>query len=183
MSDDTKVETPVEKPVVPAADAKADAVDVTKLSTKDVKWHARYKEEQSKLESEKAANATEKKLLADKIAATKKEKSVLSTKLIDAELKAHAVAAGLTDMDFIQLVDKTGVKLNEETGAVEGVDAAIEAFKTKKPGLFAQPKNNSSSKNASFGGGNPGDTDIPSKSAHDMTKDEWSETKRQYGLN
>jgi hypothetical protein len=65
--------------------------------------------------------------------------AALSTKLrnktIDAELRAAAATAGMTDFDLLPLVSKQGVTCDDE-GNVVGVQAAIDEFKTRKPEFF-----------------------------------------------
>lgn len=54
----------------------------------------------------------------------------------DAELKAAAVAAGLTDVDLLPLIDRRLVKIDSATGAITGIPEAIATFKTSKPTYF-----------------------------------------------
>lgn len=57
------------------------------------------------------------------------------TRLIDAELKAAAVQAGLTDTDLLPLIDKRAVRYNPD-GTISGVTEAIAEAKTRKPDWF-----------------------------------------------
>jgi hypothetical protein len=59
----------------------------------------------------------------------------LQTKLIDAEIKAEAAAAGLVDMDLLPLIDKATIKF-DDAGAIIGVKEAIDAKKAAKPDWF-----------------------------------------------
>lgn len=54
---------------------------------------------------------------------------------IDAELRAAASASGLADMDLLPLMDRAGVTCDDD-GNVAGVQAAIDAFKVRKPEYF-----------------------------------------------
>jgi hypothetical protein len=54
---------------------------------------------------------------------------------MDAELKAAAVSAGLRDPDLLPLIDRAGVTIDDD-GNVAGVEAAVTAFKAKKPEYF-----------------------------------------------
>ncbi len=54
---------------------------------------------------------------------------------VEAELKAAAAIAGLRDADLLPLIDRTGVAIDDD-GNVTGVDAAVTAFKAKKPEYF-----------------------------------------------
>lgn len=55
-------------------------------------------------------------------------------RLVMAELKAHALDAGILDLDVVKLIPKDSVKLTDD--GVEGAKEAIEAFKAAKPSLF-----------------------------------------------
>jgi len=59
----------------------------------------------------------------------------LKNKTIDAELRAAAATAGLTDFDLLPLVNRSGVTVDDD-GNVAGVQAAIDDFKTRKPEYF-----------------------------------------------
>jgi hypothetical protein len=59
----------------------------------------------------------------------------IKQRAVDAELKAAAVAAGLRDPDLLLLIDRAGVAIDDD-GNVTGVEAAVTAFKTKKPEYF-----------------------------------------------
>jgi hypothetical protein len=54
---------------------------------------------------------------------------------MDAELKAAAVTAGLRDADLLPLIDRAGIAIDDD-GNVTGVQAAVDAFKAKKPEFF-----------------------------------------------
>ncbi len=64
-------------------------------------------------------------------------------RIIQAELKTHALQAGLIDVDDLKLADLSSVKLND-AGCVEGAQQLLEALKAAKPYLFA-PEGKSSS--------------------------------------
>jgi hypothetical protein len=57
---------------------------------------------------------------------------------MDAELKAAAVTAGLRDPDLLPLIDRAGITIDDD-GNVTGVQAAVDAFKAKKPEFFQAP--------------------------------------------
>ncbi len=59
----------------------------------------------------------------------------LQERLVGAEIKAAAAGAGLVDMDLLPLLDKTGIKLDDNNNVV-GVTEAFEALKGKKPEWF-----------------------------------------------
>jgi hypothetical protein len=57
-------------------------------------------------------------------------------RIIRAELKAHAIRAGIVDLDALKLMDTAGLSL-DEAGEVEGAEAALAKFKDAKPHFFA----------------------------------------------
>lgn len=72
------------------------------------------------------------------------ERNASNRRIINAEVKAVAVALGIQDADAIKLVDISALKVDEATGEVVGVTELIEAFKTAKPYLFKEPPVSSS---------------------------------------
>jgi hypothetical protein len=65
-------------------------------------------------------------------------------RLIQAELKAEAVRAGMVDLDGLRFIDAPALKLNER-GEVEGGAAVMQALRKNKPWLFNGPASSSSS--------------------------------------
>jgi hypothetical protein len=65
-------------------------------------------------------------------------------RIIRAELKAHAIRAGIVDLDALKLMDTGGLSLNE-AGDVEGADLALARFKEAKPHFFAGAGSSTSS--------------------------------------
>lgn len=149
--------------------------DVTKLSDKDIKWRARYKLAKEESETLKAKIDSEKAELNTKLVNTTKERQVYESKFIDAELKAHAISAGITDIELVQLIDKTNVKLDEQ-GNLQGVKEAIAEFKTKKPHFFGSEKKMNTSSGAKF----PEDTKPVPVDARKMSKEDWNKNKSSY---
>jgi hypothetical protein len=68
----------------------------------------------------------------EKVSAAEK---AANDKLLRSELKAHALKAGLVDLDGLKLADLSSVKLNDK-GEVEGADKLFTDLKTAKPYLF-----------------------------------------------
>lgn len=66
------------------------------------------------------------------------------SRLIQAELKAEAVRAGMVDLDGLKLLDITDAKVNER-GEVEGAAALLAGLKRAKPWLFGRSSSSSSS--------------------------------------
>lgn len=60
-------------------------------------------------------------------------------RIIRSELKAHAVAAGIVDLDGLKLIDTKDIKV-DENGEVVGAEEAIKALKEKKTYLFVEHK-------------------------------------------
>lgn len=116
----------------------AEAKEVSKLSDAEIKWRVKYKQSKQELEEQKLQNEKQKKEVYEKVANAERTTKMLEDKLLDAELKAHAVAAGLKDLDFVQLIDKSGVKVVE--GKIEGIEKAVADFKSRKPDLFGSNK-------------------------------------------
>jgi len=89
----------------------------------------------------------------------------LRERLVRAELKAHAVRAGMVDLDGLKLVDTSGLVLNEQD-EVEGASDLMHALRRSKPWLFG----GSSSSSVAV----PPPAQSPrSKLATEMTEDEW----------
>jgi len=121
--------------------------DLSQMSNKDIKWRARYKEAVSELESLKASEERRSREVSEKISAVEKQREAAIQKRIDAELKASAVNAGLTDLDLIKLINKDKISI-DQSGDPVGIDEVVNEFKGLKPAYFAEPKKTSSSTNA-----------------------------------
>jgi hypothetical protein len=86
-------------------------------------------------------------------------------RIVRAELKAHAVKAGIVDLDGLRLLDVSGVKLNE-AGDVENAEALIASLKTSKPYLFGSTSSSSTA-------APPRQSEPSTKTARQMTQEEW----------
>jgi uncharacterized membrane protein YqiK len=73
--------------------------------------------------------------VSDGVAAAQK---AADDRVISAELRTAATAAGMKDLDGLKLADLSSVKLNAE-GKVEGADALLTSLKEAKPYLFGEP--------------------------------------------
>lgn len=151
--------------------------DISKMSDDDIKWRAKYKMTKSEYEESKLAAEKEKNDLLSKVEATTRERQMLEKKVIEAELKAQAVAAGIKDIDFIKLIDLKDVKMNE-AGAVEGLDKLVHDFKARKPDLFGVDKKASSSTN--FPSANSGAAAASGIDARKLPRDEWKKNRSRY---
>ena len=83
------------------------------------------------VEAEKAAAAVK----AEAEQAIASARAEAETRIKHAELRAHAIKAGIVDLDALKLLDASALKMNE-AGEVEGADALIDAAKKAKPYLF-----------------------------------------------
>ena len=63
-------------------------------------------------------------------------------RVVQAELKAEAVRAGMVDLDGLKLLDASTVKLNA-AGEVEGAAAALKEMRRAKPWLFGAASSSS----------------------------------------
>lgn len=155
---------------------KEDAAELSNMSNKDIKWRARYKEAVSELETLKASEDRKNKEISEKFSAIEKERNDAIQKRVDAEIKAAAVNAGLTDLDLIKLIDKDKISI-DQSGDPVGIDDLINEFKELKPAYFSEAKKTSSSANSEF------IKNVPPvrKSAFDMTDDEFKAEMRKMG--
>ncbi len=87
------------------------------------------------------------------------------TRLVQAELKAEALRAGIVDLDGLKLIDLSHVKLGAD-GEVEGGAALIAGLKRAKPWLFAAPSSSAAAKA-------PAALAPRQKMASEMTDDEY----------
>ena len=87
-------------------------------------------------------------------------------RMIRAELRRAAKAAGLLDPRDLAQLDVSKLKLTED-GDVDGLEAYVTALKTERAHLFGKPSTSVP--------GNPPPANPPQgKLARDMTKDEWT---------
>ena len=70
--------------------------------------------------------------LAERVAALEAK---LRERLVRADLKAHAIRAGMVDLDGLKLVDTTGLTLNEQD-EVNGAEQLMATLRRAKPWLF-----------------------------------------------
>lgn len=168
---EAKAKAEAEKPVTKAEKAE----NTEKHDDDTIKWRAKYKVSKEELETHKAKTETEKQELAAKVEKTSKERQMYEEKYINAEVKAHAVAAGIKDIEFVKLIDMKDVKVDEQ-GNVTGVDKAIADVKARKPEWFGSEKRASTSTNATF----PDKETKTSMDARTLSKDDWKKNKSQY---
>ncbi len=149
--------------------------NINKDDDDSIKWRAKYKVTKEQMETEKAKADIEKQELSSKVATNEKAKQMYEQKYIDAEIKAYAVAAGIRDIEFVKLIGKDDIKL-DESGNVVGVEKAISELKTRKPDWFGSEKKTSSSSNASFA---EKESKVP-VDARSMSQEDWKKNKSKF---
>jgi hypothetical protein len=159
----------------PSETLSAEAKEVEKLSDRDIKWRAKYKESLSELETVKAQTESQVKAAADQAKAALTEKSQVEARWMEAEVKAEAIAAGIKDLDLVKLIDTASLKVGED-GKIIGIKEAINDFKAKKPAFFGEDKKPSSSTNAPL----PTAVTASAKSAWDYSKEEWQKSRHRF---
>lgn len=128
----------------------------------------------------KAAEAAEsaKKAAEEAEGRAKKAEEAAQARIIRAEMKAHAIKAGIVDLDGLALADLSQVKINEQ-GEVTGADEAIAALKKAKPYLFTTT---TGSGGRAGSGQPPAKGDDKQKRATDMTPEEYRAFKASKGI-
>lgn len=90
-------------------------------------------------------------------------------RLVQSELKAHAIRAGMIDLDGLKLVDPTPLTLDEK-GEVQGAAKLMTELKRAKPYLFQSPTTTSLSSP-------PPSTPPAAKRATEMSHAEWQSAR------
>jgi hypothetical protein len=117
-------------------------------------------------DAEKAERAKDKAAADAKV---KEAQTAADARVIRAELKAVAIAAGMVDLDGLKLADLSTVKLNKD-GEVEGATELMEALKKSKPYLFGTQTTSSTTKA-------PPKEPPKGKLATEMTNEEYAAAK------
>lgn len=95
-------------------------------------------------------------------------------RVIQAELKAVAIKAGMVDLDGLKLADLSTVKLDKD-GEVQGAEEMMTALKKSKPYLFKEPSSSGGEEPPKPGNQKP-------KKVSDMTDDERKAEARKRGF-
>lgn len=86
--------------------------------------------------------ATTRTEIDTRVAATRQEYepriTALTTRTIDAELRAAAIQGGLVDADLVPLIDKAGITMSPDGQTITGIPEAIARFKASKPNYFQE---------------------------------------------
>ena len=187
-------ETPSTPPVAPKADTLAPEPKPDKPETVSREYAERLRRErdeaqadarklrEAEAERERLQLVEEKKFReayegerkrAEEIEAGWKERHKQSEqRYLRSELKAHAAALGMRDIDDIALADTSTVKL-DDNGDVIGAREAIAALKERKPYLFAEPSAPKTPKTPSGPTPPPPRGDTPARDAFAMTDEEF----------
>lgn len=97
--------------------------------------------------------------------------AVAHARLVHAELKAHAIGAGIIDLDCLKMLDMTALQLDEQ-GNLPQAKPALDALKRDKPWLFAKP-------NSSHPAPPPAPEPPKTRMAKDMTESEWKSARER----
>jgi hypothetical protein len=92
-------------------------------------------------------------------------------RLVQAELKSHAIRAGIIDVDGLRLLDTSDLMLDDD-GNIPGAAGALARLKRDKPWLFGNP-------NTSHPAPPPAPEPPKTKTAKDMTHKEWRLAREQ----
>jgi hypothetical protein len=104
-------------------------------------------------------------------AALQQQLEQANQRLIRAELKGHAIRAGIIDVDCLKLLDSSGLKL-DENGELPDAPAALAQLKLEKPWVFRQ-------QNSSHPAAPPAPEPPQQKTAKSMTHAEWRAAREE----
>jgi hypothetical protein len=96
-------------------------------------------------------------------------------RIIRAELRAQATAAGMHDLDGLKLADLSGLTI-DENGGVAGAAELIQYLKENKAYLFKEVNSTTTNPNLPAAGASQG------KGAPDMNDAEWNKSLGKYGI-
>ena len=103
--------------------------------------------------------------------ALRQQLAAANARLVQAELKTHAIRAGIIDLDCLKLLDTSALHLDEH-GDLPQAQSALAALKRDKPWAFAKPNSSHPA---------PAPTPEPPKTrlAKDMSHDEWQAARER----
>ncbi len=191
---------PAQAPASPPAAASAPATEPSKAgrpSEADLRAElaamriaersAREAAEATKAELQRAKEEAE-KLIQTQTEGLRKTASTLESRVVESELKAAAMAAGIRDLDLLgtKLLDRGGIKL-DENGNVVGVEEAIAKFKQAKPDWFKSEHSEDGAKASPPAPKKPGSSDPPPApgprekvDVRTMTPEQYRDFKRKW---
>jgi hypothetical protein len=94
-----------------------------------------------------------------------------NARLVQAELKAHAIQAGIIDLDCLKLLDTSTLQLDAE-GNLPNAAAALANLKRDKPWVFSKP-------NSSHPAPPPMPEPPKTRMARDMSFGEWQAAREK----
>jgi hypothetical protein len=95
-----------------------------------------------------------------------------NARLVQAELKAHAIQAGIIDLDCLKLLDTSAMQLDSE-GNLPNAAAALANLKRDKPWVFSKP-------NSSHPAPPPAAEPPKTRMAKDMSYGEWQAARERF---
>ena len=123
---------PIEEPA--PAEVSEPPREITDYEKKLRREVARYREQARIAQSEREAACAAAVRDRDEAVAAAREEA--RSRVVQAELKTHAIRSGIVDLDGLRLAD-TGALSFDESGGVQGVEEVIESLRQRKPYLFA----------------------------------------------
>ena len=94
-----------------------------------------------------------------------------NARLVQAELRSHAIQAGIIDLDCLKLLDASALQLDDQ-GNLPQAQSALAALKRDKPWAFANP-------NSSHPASAPAPEPPKTRLAKDMTYGEWQAARER----
>ena len=95
-----------------------------------------------------------------------------NARLVQAELKTHAIQAGIIDLDCLKLLDASGLQIDAD-GSLPNAGAALANLKREKPWLFAKA-------NSSHPSSTPAPEPPKTRLAKDMSYEEWQTARSRF---
>jgi hypothetical protein len=96
-------------------------------------------------------------------------------RLVHAELKAHALRAGIIDVEGLKLLDTSKLKLNDD-GTIPDAETTLATFKRDKPWLFSR---SSPTQSTSHPAPAPKAEEPKTRMAKDMSYNEWQAARER----
>jgi hypothetical protein len=145
---------------------------VQELRRENEQWRYKAREEMEAARRERDETAA--KARKDAQAAIAEARRAADLRIVQAELKATALAAGMIDVEGLKLLDISGVELNEEGNIVIPASLFADAKKAK-PWLFGQASTSSTA-------ATPKIEPPKSKSVREMDDKERRAFEREHGI-
>lgn len=144
------------------------------LTPRDVRFRERLNSTVAEFEQFKIASEKEKETFTSTVNNLSKEKQLIRDRYVEAEVKAAAVAAGISDPDLVKLIAKDKIAVGDDF-SITGVDETIQEFKATKPHFFGTEKKTFSSTNAKM----PAKEETVRVLAKDLSDEEFEAVSRR----